>query len=319
MTIDTQEIVDAIIATGFGPLAVEQGAALLDAWVDRCYEEDLARKVVAVETGFITWIDEKTAIIGVQDLLTEEMVEDISVQMTVGGEHKSTKEKTKYWNENSWLDSISEGSQLGVYALALREGTYYERKTEKEFKPNVPRSLIRVRAASKSSPPDIWPHDMAKALVEIPQDRIDRVKQALLAKAASIRAMKASGTTPWQLSGIWCVNQFRRTCQFHDDCLAGKIPPTGTMKFDSKDPAAQLAMKHIGERIHDPELVILSSSSYAAVSECAESYRRISLTDNCEKEESRALDIGSAMHEGLASYYSQIRKIQQSNIISTTI
>jgi|SRR6185369_3026445 len=307
--IDTQKIVDAIIASGVGPLAVEQGASLLDKWIDVCYEEDLKRKVVAVETGFVCFIDDATAIIGVQDLLTEED------GIIVGGEHKSTKERTKFWNENSWLDSISEGSQLGVYALALKEGTYYERATGKEFKPNTPLSYIRVRAASKSNPPDIWPHDPLRSLVHIKPERIARVRQSLLVKAASVRAMKRSGEGAWQLPGIWCVNQFRKTCQFHDDCLTGNVPPSGAVKFDSSDPAAQLSLAHIGDRINNPDLVLLSASQYSTVSECAEKYRRINLVDGHTKDGDRALDVGSAMHAGLAAYYEQLRDIQQKNLV----
>lgn len=320
MTIDQDQIIKAILESGVGPVAAESGVALLEHWISATFGKDSEKRIVAVECGFVCWLDENTVTIGVQDLLTSEPSEcpdegcphyrtkhsHPNEDAIVGNEWKSTKEKTKYWNEDTWFESISDGSQLGIYALALREGTYYERATGASFTPKVAEPRIRVRAVSKSAIPVIWP-TRGEGIVSFRPEQIDVVKNAVLAKAAALRAMRRSENVPWQLPGIWCTNQFRRTCAYHEDCLAQRIPE-GWGKFDVNDPAFTLALPHIGDRVGDPDLVILGASAYAAYSECPENGRRSALGGN--REESLPLEVGSALHAGLSEYYSQIKVYQ---------
>jgi len=291
--IDSERITAAILETGVGPLALEEGAALVDKWIE-LNAADAQRKIVAVECGFVVWLDKQTAVIGVQDLLTDE-------GQIVGNEWKSTKGPTKFWNQDKWFQSISTGSQIAIYALALQQGTYYE-KGKEPSRPAVAAPRIRVRAITKSTPMMIWTGENG-GVIEISDARLEAVVAALTNKAASIRQMRKTQLVPWQLPGIWCVNQFRRKCEYYGDCAAGKYP-AGIGLFDESDPAFQLALGNVDT--HDPDLVILGASAYAAVSECAEKYRRNTLGGNGE--ESMELATGTVLHAGVAEWYRQLRE-----------
>src|SRR5882672_2599584 len=227
--IDTEKVTEAILATSCSPLALESAAGFVEHWIDQGVCAD--KKIVAVEMGFVLPLDPDTIVIGVQDLLTDE-------EGIIGNEWKTTKEKTRYWNQDQWFDSISSGSQVAIYALALQGATYYERDGT-QYAPKVDKPRIRVRAISKSSPPVIWP-TRGDEILTFCQKGLDRTRAALLAKAASIRAMRLAGSTPWQLPGIWCTNQFRRQCDHYNDCLAGK-GPAGFGVLAPSDPAFDLA------------------------------------------------------------------------------
>lgn len=54
--------------------------------------------------------------------------------------------------------------------------------------------------------------------------------------------------------------------------------------------------------------MILSASSYASYSRCMELGRRDAMSGG--KEESMALEVGTVVHAGLASFYRQIRENQ---------
>ena len=96
-----EAITDAIVATGAGALACEEGALLVDHWIQEGVCAD--RKIVAVECGFVMWLDEATAVIGVQDLLTEEQGD------VVGNEWKTTGARS----EKDWsiLREVHEGRE----------------------------------------------------------------------------------------------------------------------------------------------------------------------------------------------------------------
>ena len=79
--------------------------------------------------------------------------------------------------------------------------------------------------------------------------------------------------------------------------------------FDTSDPAHALALKHIGDRLNDPELVVLGASAYSAVSECAEKYRRNTLKGG--QEDSLAMQTGTVLHAGVAEWYRQLREEQE--------
>ena len=301
---NTEKMTEAILNAGVSAVAKEEGSLLVDHWITH-NQADASWKIFSVEAGFVLWLDNLTAIIGAQDCICEEG------GRIIGGEWKTSKEKDKYWNENAWLESISDGSQIAIYALALREGTYYEEGRE-PFTPRVSVPRIRVRAISKSNPPELWPTDPSKGIISFSDIELENVRNALLSKAAGIRGMKRAGVIPWQLPGIWCTNMFRRQCEHYSDCTQQIYPVTGRSRFDPNDPAAKLALPHINN--DDPELVILSASSYGTASECAEKYRRNALTDHGRKEESLALDLGTVLHAGVAAWYKEIRSDQQNSL-----
>lgn len=303
--IDTQRVIDAITQLDVGPVAKESGANLVDSWMSAC-AEDQKKKIVAVECGFVCWVDQNTVLIGVQDLLTDE-------GGVVGNEWKTTKEKTKFWNEERWFQSIKEGSQVAIYAVALNRGTYYELRVGQmpvTYRPLVTKPRIRVRAISKSEPPRIWRGE-EDGVLTFTEEMMENTVSALKSKAASIRAMRKLGAIPYQLPGIWCVNQFRRECEYYGECSARKIPTGEYQPIDVNDPAYELALPYIGERVNDPELVVLGASAYSAMSECAEKYRRGTLKGNGE--ETAEMQIGTVLHSGVAEWYRQIRAEQFSD------
>lgn len=275
---DLTRVVQAMLDTGAGPLVLEAANQLVEAWIAK--RVHFARKVVAVETGFARWLDEHTAIIGVMDLLTEE---DGAL---VVNEHKTTKGTTKFWNEGKWIESISSSPQCAIYALASQQAA----------------PLVRVRAVTKSDQPEIWGNEP----LTFSPERLEAVRQALLNQAAAIRAMRARKHLPWALPGVHCVNQFRRECEHLADCKAQRYPETAGI-FDSDNPAAQAALPLLGDRIHDPELVILSASSYNDSLDCLEKYRRNLAGD---KASARELEVGSVFHTAVANIYTQLKEFQ---------
>src|SRR5690242_8403143 len=114
---NSEKLIEAALETGAAPLAIEEGTGLAEAWIERGVGADWT--IAAVECGFVLWLEERTVIVGVQDLLTRD---DRGI---LGNEWKTTKEASKWWNEDKWLESITEGSQIAIYALALQSGTYY--------------------------------------------------------------------------------------------------------------------------------------------------------------------------------------------------
>lgn len=289
-----EAITDAIVATGAGAVACEEGALLVDAWINAGVHAD--KKIYAVECGFVVWLDDATAVIGVMDLLTEEQGD------IVGNEHKTTGARS----EKDWYHELTTGSQLSIYALGLSRGTYYERGGG-SFTPGVRSPRIRVRAITKSGSPVIWPIN-GGGVVEFSQDRLEATKAALLTKAASVRAMRKTGLVPFQLPGIWCTNKYRKQCGYYSECTRGIVPPASPQLFSTDDPAYELAFPHLGDRVNDPELVVLGASAYASMSECTEKWRRGTLGGG--KQEALALDIGSVLHAGVASWYRQLREEQ---------
>lgn len=298
MSIDNERVTAAVLATGAGPLALEEGSNLVDAWVKEGICTD--KRIIAVECGFVCWLEEKTAIIGVQDLITDE-------DGTVGNEWKSTRGPGKYWDEEKWWKELTDGSQIAIYALAMRDGEYYPKGEKIGITLSVADPRIRVRAATKTAVPMFWP-TKGEGIVTFTPEQLENTRRALIAKAAAIRAMRKE-SAPWQLPGLWCENKYRKLCQYYDQCLNREIP-VGYGVFDPSDPAFELALPRIGDKLHDPEVVVLGASMYASASECAEKYRRLTLGG--DKEQSMALETGTVLHAGVAEFYRQLREQQQS-------
>jgi hypothetical protein len=297
MKIDVQKITDAVLATGCNPLALEEGSQLIDHWVND--EKDFDDEILAVEVGFSVRVDELTWVIGVQDLICAD------AKGVYAREHKTTKEPGRYWNEQKWLESIKSGPQIAVYALALSKGVFYENGSP--FVLNVPTPVReRVRAVVKTGSPLFWPENTRNAWQEFDDLSLERVSNAFIVKAEGIRAARRSGLVPWQLTGRHCTD-FNRLCGYFDECSRGILPGSAS-GFDGRDPAAKFALPFLPDEARGDEAVILSASSYASYSRCMELGRRDAMSGG--KEESMALEVGTVVHAGLASFYQQIRENQ---------
>lgn len=325
MNLNTDAVIQAVVDSGVSPVAAEAGAGLVDAWISEKGGQDITRRVLAVELGFILWLDELTVAIGVQDAVFHDG------EGHLGGEWKSAKEprkdakgrETAWWNENVWVRELGSGPQVGLYALALQRATYIEKATGKQFQFNEPRPRILVRAAVKSNPVRFWPSDPTDP--ETPEiwsfddKALESIANGIRSKAAQIRCARRSGLVPWQLPGDHCFS-FGNTCQFYNKyCSSRNHPETleGNdkliAKFDENDPAAQAALPHVPrEKLENPDLVIISASQYKTASSCAEKYRIQNGTIiEDKKENTLATETGTAMHAGLAEFYRQVRAWQE--------
>lgn len=297
--IDFDLIAQDIIDSSYPALAKEEGVELVEHWVRENVQTDSAWGIVAVECGFVIALDSQTYIIGVQDLIASDS------EGAFGGEWKSTKAPSKWWHEEKWLEEIGNGPQLAIYALAQQKGAYWERGAPEPIVLANPSPRLRVRACVKSSPPECWPHDPSDGVFKFEAKDLEAVERALRAKAETIRALRRSGLTPWQLPGRQCF-PFNRVCPMLETQCKSREYLAAQNVFDPSDPASELALKHIPVDINDPEVVVLSASSYSTASECLELYRNVSGA-TVPKEESMALSVGSVMHLGLARYYAQLK------------
>ena len=301
MTIDTERITEAIISTGVSPLALEEGAQLVQHWIDD--ESGFEDEIIAVEVGFSIQIDSLTWVIGVQDLICAD------ARGIYGREHKTTKEPSRWWNEKKWLESIKSGPQIAVYALALNRGVFYENGSPFVLGVTTP---VReyVRAVVKSSTPQFWPTEKTDSWQEFDDLSLSRVVDAFRVKAEGIRAARRSGLVPWQLPGRQC-NDFNRLCSYYDECTGGRLPASAS-GFDASDPAASLALPFLPDAALGPDAVILSASSYATYTRCMELGRRDAMSGN--KEESMALAVGTVFHAGAAEFFRQKRESQKNSL-----
>lgn len=304
--VDAEKVTEAIVGTGAPALALEEGAGLAQAWIED--EHRFQDEILAVEAGWSVRLDENTWAVGVMDLVCKD------AQGVYGREHKTTAAPTRYWNEGKWLESIKTGPQIGVYALALARGAFYlnrpDHTIEQYYDVKMP-VRIRVRAAVKTAVPMFWPEEEKDGWKEYNEDALTAIANGFRAKAAAIRAVKAGGLTPWQLTGSHCV-AYNRQCEYFDECSRYQKPVRSDGVFDAGDPAADLALPYLPEEAREPDAVILSASAYTTYSRCMELGRR-----NAEgggKEESMALAVGSVFHAGVAAYYSQLREYQNNSL-----
>lgn len=302
-SLDESKIVEAIAGCGVSPVAAELGSQLVDSWARRFAHTDADLETVAVECGMVLWLDERTLLIGVVDRIARD------AQGVLGCEWKSTREPIgSAWNEKKWLAEITSGVQIATYALGLQRGEFYEEDgTRHQFL--EPRPRILVRAAVKSTIPQFWPSD-GKDTFGFSTEELDKVAACYLNLAASIRAMRATKLVPWQMTGKQCIRYNKYECQFLSLCTKHQNPPFTDRKnlFDMDNPAANSALRWIAkEKLQDPDLVILSASSYQDYANCAEE-GRLKESGLYAKQTSSALEVGTAMHSGLASLYRQLQK-----------
>src|SRR5581483_3358829 len=312
-SIDEQRIFEAIMSVDAPPMAKEQGAELVDAWIRTFGPADMQLEITAVELGFIVYVDALTAVIGVQDMIARDAVGYF------GNEWKSAKEPKRYngkdswwWNGDVWLQDIASGAQIRIYALALNQGTFYEKDSKRviEFSQSNPR--IRVRAAVKSSPPRFWPED-DPGVYEFNADALASIADGLRAKAEQIRCVRRGGIVPWQLTGKQC-HQFGNECPYYAKFCTTAKHPVGlegneklTVQFDMSDPAAEAALPFIPEKLlANPDFVVLSASQYTLASDCAEKYRIVN-SGLAPKYATDEQATGTVMHAGLAEFYRQLR------------
>lgn len=324
MNLNTDAVVQAIVDSKVSPVAAEAGGALVDAWISEKGPQDITRRVLAVELGFILWLDDLTVAIGVQDAVFEDN------EGILGGEWKSAAapkkdargRETAWWNEDVWRRELSAGPQIALYALALQRATYIEKKSGQHFQFNSPNPRILIRAVVKDNPPRFWPSDPSDPetpeIYSFDQATLDSVAAGVRAKAAQIRCARRANLVPWQLPGEQCF-RFNRTCRFYKDYCSKHVHPTTLegndkmlAKFDSDDPAAQLALPHVSrEKLENPDLVVISASQYKTASVCAEEYRIMNGTlIEDKKESSLALETGTALHAGLGNFYQQLKDSQ---------
>src|SRR3990172_2451830 len=298
--IDSERVTAAILSVAeqqkLSPLAATSGAALVEAWVEQWAERDNAMfNVDEVESVFAVWIDTGTLLVGVRDVVGSDADGPLSC------EWKSTKEPQKnkdgsdsaWWNEDTWLDSLLNGVQLPCYAVAACSEN--------------PR--IMVRAILKSTPPQFWP-SKGSGIYQFPNELVTLTRSVLVVRAAAIRAARKTQNVPWALPGLHCTNKYRRVCPYYETvCKPHTNPPAQARAGFDKDDPGYAGIKKAGL---DPdelplELVIFSASSLDTSQQCLERYR---LLTSCfyKKDSDYELQVGTALHAGLANVYQQIRE-----------
>lgn len=306
--IDQNKILTAIEGAKVSASAREEGAALLDFWIQETAELDARDETLAVEAGFYIQHG-NTFIVGTQDRIARSHVSG----EVFGCEWKTTKHETKFWNKTTWYDSISKGHQVATYALGLKTGTLVE-PVEGGFDFSEDGSAnILVRAVSKSSPPKLWPSAEGQ-FVNVSEERMQATLNTYINAAQSIRALRRSGVGPWALPGIQCTNMFRKQCPFYESCTKFQTSnPHTDIKtlLQSFSPGSQLVVRTLIDRglvrvDNLSDVVVLSASTLGSYAQCPERWSRES-TGSVD-EASGALDVGTVLHTGLAEVYGQMKE-----------
>lgn len=306
--IDENAVIQAIMGLDVPPAAKEEGLALVDAWTAEALPYDLQHRVIGVEAGWWWRIEPKTIVVGAIDRLAQD---DLGA---FPQEHKTTKNRTRYWNSDSWFNEIQRGHQVATYAGGVKYGRFIKPEIEERFAPLRAGydGRVLVRAISKSKPPEFWPHP-AGAFVTVDEKRIQATRNAYVNAAAGQRAMRASGQVPWQLPGYICTKFMKYPCPHTKVCHEYRQPPTQAWRAISLSPGSQSVVAHLvrlGEIDvdRDKDLVILSSSTLGDWMDCSEKWRQGSLGGGDESNEN--LDLGTVMHAAIGEIYSQVLKGQ---------
>lgn len=320
--IDQDKVFKALEECEIGPEARWKASSLVEAWLEYLptFPENDWR-CLFVETPFYIQLDPKFYVVGQCDAGFQDEIGVLTAEWKSRRAPKLKKDGTAYAgdDEDGWLADISNGPQLGVYALAQREGVFYRPVTESNPFPfwtmnallgsSEPREIrILVRAAVKSNPVETWPTDYRKGLFTFPDPLLDSVKAAMISEAAAIRARRRSGQIPWALPSIHCTNMYHQVCGMYKNCterVYAPLEPKPWVDPDDKtpDPGFEVA-RILNLDYRDPELVVLSASMYSNYLWCPERGRAIS-GGHGDKEDSFELDTGTGLHKGLASIYRQ--------------
>jgi len=298
------EVLDAIVACDVSPVAREAGAKLVEAWIkDMPKRPDSAWPSLLVEAPFAIYLDEHTIIVGQCDRIARDSVGPVSSEWKSKKAPQIRKDGQAYkgQTEFDWLEEISQGPQLAVYSLAQREGQFWNGSEWVRLNVAEPRTI--VRAINKDIPYEVWPKRWEDGFFAFPQTVLDSTRDALLVKAAALRAMRRSGLVPYQLQGKHCFNQYGSDCVHLGICRRHAHPPSKPVAFHATDPGF-VAAELLGLDIADPELIVLSQSAYQTASLCAEKHR-IEYEGHAKSEESLATQVGTVLHAGLAAVYRQ--------------
>ena len=307
---NSEDIIESIVNAPIAPSAKEIAGELVDAWIEENGEFDSQYETLAVESPWYLWLDSHTLLVGVMDRIARDEQTIFGCEWKTTAEPKKNKDgsDSAWHNEEKWLEDISTGTQLAIYGLAMREGTFV--LPDRKWQPKLLNPRIMVRAAVKSSPVIFWPTNREDGVFQFPDVYLDKVSRALLSKAAQIRAAREAKHIPWALPGNHCTNRFRRLCPYHEEyCIKGKNPfDRPRTVFDESDPGfAGVKAAFEGctkDEINDPYIVIFSASSFDTAQQCPERYRLL-VGGYIQKEPDANLDIGSGLHIGVASYYRQ--------------
>lgn len=304
----------AIKATGVSGTAALEGSRLTQFWIEELGKFDAQFPTVGAEIPFFIILEKYTIVVGVMDRLA------LDAEGLLACEWKSTKGTTKFWNEEKWIEQIRDGTQISVYGLGQHEGHFVPKRDAPLnapgdlirgeitgptlWQPGIKQPRILVRAITKEDPPNLWGID-PPAFFTISEKRLKTVREALLLKADMIRAARTRKSVPWQLTGLQCHGHFFKDCRFLESCKKGEWPSgqDGGGHFNEDDPggAALLAAQSLMRvPITDERVVVLSASAYSDATDCMELYRRSALEGS---EENSNLDVGTALHAGLASWY----------------
>lgn len=301
--IDRSKIIDALVACKVGPVSKEAASPLVEGWLDRFDSwEDSGWKTIGVETPWFIPLEDKTIIVGQCDRTSLDLQDRLTFsEWKTRRASKIKKDGSPYLgdSEQDWLEEISQGVQLSVYGLAGREG-YFIQPDGTHVKHACAEPRVLVRAALKSNPPIYWPTRINDGIFSFPQPVLDATRNALLVKAATIRAARLTKLVPHQLRGTQC-RTYGRICGYYDMCTAQRYPLAANVGWHPTDPGFAVP-KMLGLDPTDPELVVLSQSSYVLASTCMEKFR-VQYGGHGQQEESFELETGTAFHAAMAALY----------------
>lgn len=304
---------NAIIEADVSPLAREDGSRLVQAFIDGLGNySDTTWETLAVERAWYMRLQPKTLIVGMMDRIARDP--DGRVW---GCEWKSKKEPRmkkdgqpyKGDTEADWLHEISSGQQVRIYGLAAQQATFLNPVDGSKLTMGVAESRLIVRAVIKATPAYLWPQRPEDGQFIFPQAYIDNTERALINAAEQIRAARRHKTVPHAMPGLHCTNKYNRVCDYFDLFCSKGIHPTGDTwtGMGSTDPGWK-AIKASGVDLADPDVVVISASSYANWSQCPEQYR-ILVGEYGPPQDSMALDTGTVLHAGVAQVYRELMSI----------
>lgn len=328
-------ILDTLIKLDAPATAKETAAPLIEAWAHKFEEEANNQTVLAVEALGFLWLDKLTLLVGMMDKIAE--IQNGTGPLIFGSEWKTMKEPKRnkdgqfsaWWNEDKWLEEISLGPQIGIYALMLHEGTFvipgvgqylYRRMYNGSnntgslkrgpgvvlWAPKVPTKVhMQVRAVLKCDPPEFWPTKEEDGIIQFDDSHLESIRSTLLTKAAAIRAMRKTGLIPWQARGKHCFSRYTGAkCAYLEKyCSQFEHPKGQGLLIEKTDPAVYV-LPFTGLNLTldlDPRLVVFSASSYQTASNCLEDYRL--KTTSPIVEENINMQTGTCFHEGIGCWY----------------
>lgn len=305
--ISLDAIQEVLLGAKASPLATEEAARLVEGWLDASplFPETLLEwRLVGVEVPFYVQLEEKSFVIGVTDAIFQDADGPIFCEWKSRRAPKIRKDGKPYEgdDEDGWLEDISNGPQLALYALAATRGRFLLPLDRYGF--FIPSPRILVRAVVKSSPVQLWPAmDWRKGMFVFHPAGVEAAWNAMTVKCRQIRSAREGGLIPWQLVGEQCENKYRRVCAFRDQfCRSHHHLPMREGAASEPSETRDRVCKALSLDPSDPELVMLSASGLAAFTQCMELGRIRYEADLVDAGESSfALEVGGVMHQGIAA------------------